>query len=65
LALFADDNGLSLVKVCIEQARERLEPNGYLLLEADPRQYDEIIAFAIQHDFTLIRVSGYTLTLQR
>ena len=65
LALFADDSGLSLIKTCIEQSVHKLTPNGYLLLEADPRQFDEIIAFALQHDFEPVRVNGYTLTLGR
>lgn len=65
LALFADDAGLELIKTCIEQAHDKLHSTGYLLLEADPRQFDAIISFALQHQFEPVRVNGYTLTLQR
>lgn len=65
LALFADDAGLELIKTCIEQSHDKLNPTGYLLLEADPRQFDAIISFAIQHDFEPVRVNDYALTLQR
>lgn len=65
LALFADDDGLELIKKCIEQARNKLTENGYLLLEADPRQFDSIISFALQHGFELVRVNEYAVTLQR
>ena len=65
LALFADDAGLALIKKCIEQAHDKLVPSGYLLLEADPRQFDEIIGFAMQHELKPIRINEYVMTLQR
>jgi release factor glutamine methyltransferase len=50
-ALFADDNGLSIIKRCIEQVAVRAKPDALLLLEADSRQLDDIATFA--------RTSGY------
>lgn len=64
LALFADDDGLALIKKCIEQARDKLTNDGYLLLEADPRQFDGIISYAMQHGFEPVRVNEYVMTLQ-
>lgn len=65
LALFADGYGLDLIKKCIVQATEKLVTGGHILLEADPRQYDEIIAFAMIHGFHPVRLNGFTLTLKR
>jgi release factor glutamine methyltransferase len=45
-ALFAEDGGLELIKKIILQAPSRLNPHGYLLLEADQIQHQTIIDFA-------------------
>lgn len=50
-ALYADDGGLSVIKRCIEQVATRAKPNALLLLEADPRQLDDIRNFAVAHGF--------------
>lgn len=61
LALFANDNGLTLIKKLIQQAPSHLNKNGYLLLEADPRQFNEIIAsshpalaYQRSHNFNIV-----------
>lgn len=41
-ALYAEDRGLAVIKRCIEQAAVRSKPHALLLLEADPRQLDDI-----------------------
>jgi release factor glutamine methyltransferase len=46
IALFAADHGLYLIKNLIKQASTRLQPGGVLILEADPRQHDQIRTFA-------------------
>jgi release factor glutamine methyltransferase len=50
-ALYADDGGLSIIKRCIEQVASRAKPNALMLLEADPRQLDDIASFARAHGF--------------
>lgn len=65
LALFADNAGLALVKKLIAQAPQNLQPNGYLLLEADPRQHKQITNFATQHGFSLVYKDGFALSFQR
>jgi release factor glutamine methyltransferase len=65
LALFASDNGLDLINKLIKQAPSRLTPNGYLLLEADPRQHADIIKFAKSHHFSLREVRDYIVLLQK
>lgn len=64
LALFADDDGLALIKRCITQAHQRLRGDGLLFLEADPRQHDAIIDFAHQHNLDFYGRQGFIVTLQ-
>lgn len=59
IALFADDSGLEFIKPLIDQAKEALTPGGYLLLEADPEQHEEIVSHA--QSFELIEIFGYGL----
>lgn len=64
-ALYADDGGLAIIKRCIEQAAGRSKPAAYLLLEADPRQLDDITRFGQKHGFTE-RIRGeFIVVLQR
>lgn len=63
LALFADDDGLALIKKLLIQAPRHLTPKGILVLEADPRQHAAIIAAAKPH-FTHVDTDNFILTLQ-
>lgn len=65
LALFANEGGLELIKRLIPQALTALRPGGYLLLEADPRQHEQIRAYAKQHSFSLVREDGFVIAFQR
>jgi release factor glutamine methyltransferase len=65
LALYADDNGLALIKKLITQAPIALKPGGHLLLEADPRQHDAIIAFASEHGLDFVDQKDFTLVLKQ
>ncbi len=64
LALFADDHGLKLIKKCIQQAAIMTSVNGYLLLESDPEQHDEIILYA-EGDFRHVETRDYVVVLQK
>ncbi len=64
LALFADDNGLDLIKKCIQQSQRSLQKDGYLLLEADPCQHQEIIDYSYHYGFREAVVKDYTVALQ-
>lgn len=64
-ALFADDNGLSLIKELIDQASSSLVSDGALILEADPRQHEDIITYADERSFSPHTVSGFGLLLSR
>jgi release factor glutamine methyltransferase len=65
LALFADDDGLALINKLIDQAPSRLNPGGYLLLEADPRQHAAIVKTAKSHGFKLESIRDFIVTLQK
>jgi release factor glutamine methyltransferase len=54
IALFAEDAGLSLIKELLIEAREKLKPGGYLVLELDPSQKEEIIKFNKKTDLVHI-----------
>lgn len=60
-ALYADDEGLAVIKRCVEQASLRAKPGALLLLEADPRQLDAIAAFAKSHRFKEIDRDEYAI----
>ena len=65
LALFADDDGLALIKQLIEQAPAHLSRSGFLLLEADPRQHDAIIEFAHGFGFDWYETQDFIVVLQK
>jgi len=65
LALFADDSGLALIKKLLSQTATHLTPHGYLLLEADPCQHDEIIAVAKKNSYQLVVIEEYIIALSR
>lgn len=64
IALFADDNGLALIRKLILQAPKKLNSHGHLLLEADPRQHKAIIETATPI-FALTKIDGFAILLQK
>ena len=62
VALFAEDHGLSLIKDLLTDSP--LKKRGYLLLEADTRQHQELVTEATRHAFTLLGQEGLILTFQ-
>lgn len=65
LALYAADGGLELIKRLIKQATNHIPPHGYLLLEADPRQHDEIRTYGHDHSFDWYKTEDYIVVLQK
>lgn len=64
IALFADDIGLELIKKLITQAPPYLNKKGFLMLEADPRQFTRIKKVAdgfLSH----VHNNGFTIILQK
>ena len=62
LALYADDGGLKLIKRLLDEINDRKDDKKhYLLLEADPSQHEEIIAYAQKHQFKLLLKNNFIL----
>ena len=59
-ALFAEDDGLGLIKKLIVQVNEK-SASDYLILEADPCQFESIVAFAESFGIVLIKEQGFQL----
>jgi len=65
LALYADSNGLALIEQLLSQIPTKLESDGYVVLEADRRQHDEIVQKALKHQLQLVANEGFCLVLQK
>lgn len=61
LALFANDDGLALIKQLIKQVPDKLHQGGYLFLEADPRQHTSIEKAARTYGFVRVAAEGFGL----
>lgn len=64
-ALFAEDDGLLLIFRLLDEAPTHLTSDGILLLEAEPRQHERIIAYAKTRGFTLQRSQDFIVQLSR
>lgn len=64
LALYAEDDGLSIVSQFLAQAPQHLADGGYIILEADRRQMPAIIALAKKQGFEVIEALPFTLVLR-
>lgn len=65
LALFADNNGLALIERLIQQTLSKLEKDGFLILEADPEQHEEIKKAAQAAGLILAKIDGYGLLFEK
>lgn len=57
-ALYADNNGLALIKTLIIQANLFMNTGSHMLLESDMRQHNDIIAHAEENGFRHIETDG-------
>lgn len=64
IAIFAEDNGLALIKKLTVQSKKHITPDGYLLLEADPRQHTMIIEHALSLGYALHQKTGFIVCLR-
>lgn len=64
MALFAQDGGLELIKLLIDQAKDQVTIGGHLLLESDPEQQNAIVKYAYESFRQRDRL-GYGLLLER
>jgi release factor glutamine methyltransferase len=64
-ALFAKNNGLSLIFNLLPQTKQKLTLGGKLILEADPEQHKAIIKEAAQYGLIHVRTLGYGLLFDK
>ncbi|MFZ2126246.1 MAG: peptide chain release factor N(5)-glutamine methyltransferase [Candidatus Microsaccharimonas sp.] len=64
-ALFAGNNGMSLIFDLLTQTKDKLASGGYIILEADPEQHAAIIARARTHGLLLLEQKDYGLLFQK
>jgi release factor glutamine methyltransferase len=65
IALFASQNGLTLINKLITQSDNVMKSSGLLILEADIRQHDEIVKYASKNNFELTKISGFCLAFTK
>lgn len=64
LALFASDHGTSLIKKLFAQAPRALSTGGFIIIESDPEQHEELAAYAQQYSFERIHKLDYAQTFR-
>lgn len=64
-ALFAPKSGLALISQLIRQAAQLQASKSYMLLEADPRQHDQITTVAAAGRYSLLTIRDYALVFQK
>lgn len=62
LALFANNNGLALIKKCFDMLSHRLPVGGIAIFEADPRQWDTILPYAKKSGFEVAATREYAVS---
>lgn len=63
-ALYADDDGLSLIKQLITTAPARLTPHGYLLLEMNTKQIETAVSYATGYRYQVVKQEPFHLLMR-
>ena len=64
IALYADDDGLSLIKQLITTAPARLTPGGYLLLEINTDQIEIVASYATGYRYQVVKQEPFHLLMR-
>ncbi len=64
IALYVDDDGLSLIKQLITTAPARLTPGGYLLLEMNTDQIEAVASYAIGYRYQVVKREPFHLLMR-
>lgn len=64
IALYADDDGLSLIKQLITTAPDHLTPGGYLLLEMNTKQIETVASYAIGYRYQVVKREPFHLLMR-
>lgn len=65
IALYAEENGLDLIKKLIQQCSEKCPNLQLIILEADPEQFGKIESCAKIYKFKKIKMCDYIIALER
>ena len=63
-ALYAKDGGLALIYTLFDTVNEHITPSAIIVLEADPRQHEDIIKYAKSAGFELIETDGFGIVFR-
>lgn len=63
-ALYADDDGLSLIKQLITTAPARLTPRGHLLLEMNTKQIEAVASYATNYRYQVVKQEPFHLLMR-
>ena len=64
IALYADDDGLSLIKQLITTAPAHLTPGGYLLLEMNTDQIEAVASYATDYRYQAVKQEPFHLLMR-
>ena len=64
IALYADDDGLSLIKQLITTAPAHLMSRGYLLLEMNTKQIETVASYAIGYRYQVVKQEPFHLLMR-
>lgn len=64
IALYADDDGLSLIKQLITTAPAHLTPGGYLLLEMNTKQIETVASYATDYRYQVVKQEPFHLLMR-
>ena len=64
IALYADDDGLSLIKQLITTAPARLTPGGYLLLEMNTKQIEIVASYVTDYRYQVVKQEPFHLLMR-
>ena len=64
IALYADDDGLSLIKQLITTAPANLTPHGYLLLETSTDQIEAVASYATDYRYQVVKQEPFHLLMR-
>ena len=63
-ALYADDDGLSLIKQLIATAPAHVTPGGYLLLEMNTKQIEAVASYATDYRYQVVKQEPFHLLMR-
>ena len=65
LALYAGNDGKELIEKLLIQSSKQLKNNGFIFIEADPRQHNSLIKFADKLSLKKYSQTGYIITFKK